>query len=52
MHKQTNKQCPRKKGGFASGPMVKTPCSQCRRPGLIPRQGTKSDMLQLRPSAN
>ena len=33
---------------FASGPVAKTPCSQCRGPGLIPGQGTSSHILQLR----
>ena len=25
-----------------SGPVARTPCSQCRGPGLIPSQGTRS----------
>ena len=28
--------------------MTKTPCSQCRDPGLIPGQGTRSFMSQLK----
>ena len=31
--------------------MAKAPCSQCRGPGLIRGQGTRSHMLQLRPGA-
>ena len=45
-------------GDFPGGPVVKTLVSQCRGPGLIPGQGTRSHMrqqssrvLQLRPSA-
>ena len=30
------------------GPVAKTSCSQCRGPGLIPGQGTRSHMLQVR----
>ena len=30
------------------GPVAKTPCSQCKGPGLIPAQGTRSHMLQAR----
>ena len=33
---------------FPDGPVAKTPCSQCRGPGLIPGQGTRSHMLQLK----
>ena len=36
-------------GHFPGGPVVKTPCSQCRGPGYIPGQGTtKEYMPQLR----
>ena len=30
------------------GPLAKTPCSQCRGPGLIPGQGTRFHMPQLK----
>ena len=33
---------------FPGGPIDKTPCFQCRGPGSIPGQGTRSHMLQLR----
>ena len=33
---------------FPHGPVVKTPCSQCRGLGLIPSQGTRSYMPQLK----
>ena len=33
---------------FACGPVVKTPWSQCRGPGSIPGQGTRSHMSQLK----
>ena len=36
---------------FLGGPVAKTFHSQCRGPGLIPGQETRSHMLQLRPSA-
>ena len=36
---------------FPHGPGAKTLSSQCRRLGSIPAQGTRSQMLQLRPSA-
>ena len=37
---------------FPDGPVAKTSSSQCRGPGcLIPGQGTRSHMLQLRPGA-
>ena len=35
-------------GDFPRGSAVKTPCSQCRALGLIPGQGTRSHMPQLR----
>ena len=35
---------------FPHGPVTKTLCSQSRGPGLIPGQGTRSHMLQLKPS--
>ena len=34
-------------GGFPGGPVAKTPGSQCRGPGSIPGQGTRSQMQQL-----
>ena len=34
--------------GLPGGPVAKTRCSQCRRPGSILEQGTRSHMLQLR----
>ena len=37
-------------GDFPRGPVAKTPCSQRRGLGLIPGQGTRSHMPQLRPS--
>ena len=37
--------------GFPGGPVAKTPLSQCRGQGLIPGQGIRSHMPQLRPSA-
>ena len=33
---------------FPSGPVVKTSCSQCKRLGLIPGEGTRSRTLQLK----
>ena len=33
------------------GPVVKTPCSQCRGAGYIPGQETRSHMPQLKPGA-
>ena len=34
---------------FPGGPVARTPCSQCRGPGLIPSQGTRSShMPQLK----
>ena len=33
---------------FPGGPMAKIPCSQCRGLGLIPGQGTRFHMLQVR----
>ena len=33
---------------FPCGPVAKTPRSQCRGPGLIPGQGTRSHLPQLR----
>ena len=33
----------------SGGPMIKTPHTQCRGPGSIPGQGTRSHMPQLRP---
>ena len=35
---------------FPGGPVAKIPCSQCSGPSSIPGQGTRSNMLQLRPS--
>ena len=35
-------------GDFPGGPVAKTQHSQCRGPGLIPSQGTRSHMPQLR----
>ena len=35
-------------GDFPGGPLVKIPRSQCRGPGLIPGQGTRSLMPQLK----
>ena len=35
-------------GDLPAGPVAKTLCSQCRGPGLIPGQGTRSYMPQLR----
>ena len=35
-------------GAFYGSPVAKTLCSQCRGPGLIPGQGTRIHMLQLR----
>ena len=37
-----------KEGDFPGGPVAKTLRSQCRGPGLIPGQGTRSHLLQLR----
>ena len=34
-------------GGFPGGPVAKIPGSQCRGPGSIPGQGTRSQMQQL-----
>ena len=34
--------------GFPSGPVTRTLASQCRGPGLIPDQGTRSNTLHLR----
>ena len=36
---------------FLGGPVTKTLSFQCRAPGLLPSQETRSNMLQLRPSA-
>ena len=33
---------------FPGGLVAKTPCSQCRGLGLIPAQGTRSHLLQLK----
>ena len=33
---------------FPGGPVAKTRCSQCKEPGSIPGQGTRSHMLQLK----
>ena len=38
----------RRRWDFPDGPVAKTPCSQCRGPGSIPGQGTRSHMPQLR----
>ena len=35
---------------FPGGPVAKILHSQCRKPGSIPHQGTRSHMQQLRPS--
>ena len=34
--------------GLPGGSVAKTPCSQCRGPGLIPGQGIRSHRLQPR----
>ena len=36
------------RGNFPGGPGATTLCSQCRGPGLIPGQGTRSHIWQLR----
>ena len=36
-------------GDFPGGPVTETPQPQCRSPGQISAQGTRSHMLQLRP---
>ena len=39
------------RGDFPGGLVAKTLCFQCRGPGSFPGQGTRSHMLQLRPSS-
>ena len=34
-------------GDFLGGSMAQKPCSQCRGPGLLPGQGTRSHVPQL-----
>ena len=35
-------------GDFPGGSVAKTPCSQCRGPGLDPAWGTRSHVMQLK----
>ena len=38
--------------GFSGGPVAETPPAQCKGPGLIPGQGTRVCLPQLRPGAD